>query len=66
MKARALFLLLLVFLLVFAVACTVSTETMGGEGDTTDADYFDHDAMQPSGVATVLLLTAHYQLYQAD
>ena len=29
-----------------------------------DADYFDHDAMQPSGVATVLLLTAHYQLYQ--
>ena len=29
-----------------------------------DADYFDHDAMQPAGVATVLLLTAHYQLFQ--
>ena len=31
-----------------------------------DADYFDHDAMQPSGVATVLLLLAHYQLYQQN
>lgn len=34
--------------------------------DDPDADYFDHDAMQPSGVATVLLLTAHYQLFQAE
>lgn len=41
MKARALFLLLLVFLLVFAVACTAPTETMGGEGDTTDTTTID-------------------------
>ncbi len=32
--------------------------------DDPDADYYDHDAMQPAGVATVFLLMAHYQLYQ--
>ena len=32
--------------------------------DQPDIDHYDQDAMQPAGVATVMLLTAHYQLYQ--
>ncbi|MBR2986588.1 MAG: hypothetical protein IKC63_01070 [Clostridia bacterium] len=34
--------------------------------DQPDIGHYDQDAMQPAGVATVLLLTAHYQLYQAE
>lgn len=32
--------------------------------DNPDIDYFDHEVIQPTGVATVLLLTACYDVYQ--